>query len=120
MLRARNSLLIRLVSPDLARTSGIDVRRIDLLFLLAFALTVALGLRYLGVLLMGSLIIIPASTAMYLGRSMRSMQSISVVLSVAATIAGTLLAPGLHLQPGPLVIVIAAAVFFASLAARRA
>ena len=42
-----------LVSPDLARTAGIDVRRLNVLFLIAFALTIAL--HYLGVL-------IPAAT----------------------------------------------------------
>lgn len=38
------NLVVSLVSSDMARTAGIDV---DLLFLLAFALAVALGLRYL-------------------------------------------------------------------------
>jgi zinc transport system permease protein len=36
---------------------------LNLLYLEMFALTIALGLRYLGVLLMGALIIIPAATA---------------------------------------------------------
>jgi len=52
-----------IVSPDLARTAGVNVRRVDLAYLLLFALTIGIGLRYLGVLLMGALIIIPAVTA---------------------------------------------------------
>ena len=52
---SRRRLVIRLVSPDLLGTLGAGVQRLDLFYLLAFALTVALGLRYLGVLLMGSL-----------------------------------------------------------------
>lgn len=119
MQRARSRLVIRLISPDLARTTGINVARIDLLFLLAFALTVALGLRYLGVLLMGSLIIIPATTAAYLGRDLRAVQSIAVVLAVAATLSGSLLAPRLHLPAGPLIIVITAVLFLMSLLGRR-
>ncbi len=63
VLKRRHHLVVALVSPDLARTSGIDVRRLNLVYLQVFALTVALGLRHLGVLLMGSLIIIPAATA---------------------------------------------------------
>ena len=58
VLRARSALVISLVSPEIALTSGVDVARMDLCFLLAFALTIGLGLRYLGVLLMGSLITI--------------------------------------------------------------
>ena len=119
VLCARNRLLIRLVSTDLARTAGIDVAQLDLWFLLAFALTVALGLRFLGVLLMGSLIIIPAATARQLASGLGAMQIISVVIAVLATLAGALIAPSLHLASGPFTIVVAAAAFFASLAIRR-
>jgi ABC-type Mn2+/Zn2+ transport system permease subunit len=80
---------------------------------------VALGLRYLGVLLMGSLIIIPAATAKQLARSLSGMQAVSVTIAVAATVAGALASPALHVDSGPLIITIAAAVFFLSLATRR-
>lgn len=119
ILAARNRLIVALVSPDLARTIGIDVRRLDLLYLFAFALTVALGLRYLGVLLMGSLIIIPAATAKYLARSLRGMFSIAVAAAVFATVAGDAIANRLDRPTGPLIVVVAAAVFCVSLVIRR-
>ncbi len=119
LVRARSRLVIALVSPDLARTTGINVSRIDLLFLLSFALTVALGLRFLGVLLMGSLIIIPAATAKQVAGSLRGMQATSVAIAVVATVAGTLIAPSIHRETGPVVIIIAALGFFASLMVRR-
>jgi ABC-type Mn2+/Zn2+ transport system permease subunit len=117
-LRARSRLVIALVSPDLARTAGVDVARLNLLFLLAFALAVALGLRYLGVLLMGSLIIIPAATAKHLARSLSAMRAISVGIAVGATALGMFLAPALHRDTGPLIITIAAAIFFLALLKR--
>jgi ABC-type Mn2+/Zn2+ transport system permease subunit len=119
MLWKRSELVIALVSPDLARTAGVQVARVNLLFLFAFALTVALGLRYLGVLLMGSLIIIPAATAKQLARSLRGMQLISVCIAVAATLIGAVAAPAIGLATGPVTIVVAAVVFFASLLVRR-
>jgi len=120
ILRARSELVITLVSPDLARTAGINVARVDLLFLFAFALTVALGLRYLGVLLMGSLIIIPAATAKQLARSLSGMQLIAVGIAVFATLVGAVAGPMVGVETGPLTIVVAAAVFFVSLVVRRA
>jgi zinc transport system permease protein len=119
VLRARDRLVISLVSADLARTTGIDAPRLDLLYLLAFALTVALGLRYLGVLLMGSLIIIPAATARSLARSLDAMLLTAVGIAVLSTLAGTLLGPVLHLATGPLIISIAAGCFFIGLALGR-
>jgi ABC-type Mn2+/Zn2+ transport system permease subunit len=118
VLRARSRLVIGLVSPDLARTAGVDVSRLNLCFLLAFALTVALGLRFLGVLLMGSLVIIPAATAKHLARSAREMAVLSVVIAVFSTLAGSLAAPLLRLPAGPLTITVAAAVFLVALSKR--
>jgi ABC-type Mn2+/Zn2+ transport system permease subunit len=119
VVAARNHLLVALVSPDLARTAGIDVRRLDLLYLLAFALTVALGLRYLGVLLMGSLIIIPAATAKYLARSLNGMFAVAVGAAVTATVAGTWVAARLGRPTGPVIVAVAAAIFLVGLLARR-
>jgi ABC-type Mn2+/Zn2+ transport system permease subunit len=50
-LSQRDRLVIALVSHDMARTSGIAASRLSLLYLTTFSITVALGLRYLGVLL---------------------------------------------------------------------
>ncbi|MFI5309699.1 MAG: metal ABC transporter permease [Gemmatimonadales bacterium] len=118
VLRERSRLVIALISPELARTTGINVSRINLVFLLMFALTVALGLRFLGVLLMGSLIIIPAVTATYLARSLRALQLTSVALAIASTLAGSLLAPRLLVEEGALFIVVAASLFLVALAVR--
>ena len=76
--RERNRLLVMIVSSDLARTAGVNVRRLDLVYLLMFAITIGIGLRYLGVLLMGALIIIPAVTAKGIARNIGQMLSMTV------------------------------------------
>jgi ABC-type Mn2+/Zn2+ transport system permease subunit len=119
ILTQRSRLVLSLVSADIARTSGINVARLELLYLLAFAFTVALGLRYLGVLLMGSLIIIPAATAKYLARSLHGMFAIAVAVAVASTVAGEMVAVRIHRATGPVIIAISAAVFFAGLTLRQ-
>jgi len=116
----RNNLVIMMVSPDIARTAGINVRRFDLLYLESFALTIALGLRYLGVLLMGALIIIPAATSKRLAHDLKSMLWISVVLSVMATTLGSGLAIHLHREAGPIIVLVATALFLLSLMPRQA
>ncbi|HTO73099.1 MAG TPA: metal ABC transporter permease [Gemmatimonadales bacterium] len=119
VLRARHRLLLLLVSPDLARTAGVGVSRLDLGYLIAFALTVALGLRYLGILLMGSLIIIPAATARHLTRSLQAMLLTSVALALLTTLAGLAGSALFGLPAGPLTITIAAAIFVVSAVFRR-
>lgn len=119
LLRERHRLVLALVSPDIARTAGIDVARLDLRFLLVFALTIALGLRYLGVLLIGSLAIIPAATAKRLAANLHTMLLVAVAVAVATTGAGSWLASTLHREPGPIVVLCAGACFFASLLVPR-
>lgn len=80
-----------LVSPDVARTAGINVRRLNLLYLQTFALTIALGLRYLGVLLMGALIIIPAATAKRVARDLNGVLVAAIFVAVIATLIGSYL-----------------------------
>jgi zinc transport system permease protein len=77
-----------------------------LIYLQMFALTVALGLRFLGVLLMGSLIIIPAASAKNLSRNLNQMLILAAVFAAAATGAGSSLALWLHQETGPLIVTI--------------
>jgi ABC-type Mn2+/Zn2+ transport system permease subunit len=119
VLYARHRLLLALVSTDLARTAGVDVVRLDLVYLLAFALTVALGLRYLGVLLMGSLIIIPAATARHVARRVDVMLWVAVTLAVTATLVGAVAGSLLHLRAGPLTVTVAALFFAVGVLFRR-
>ena len=114
VLGRRHALVVALVSPDIARTIGIDVRRLNLLYLEMFALTVALGLRYLGVLLMGSLIIIPAATAKRLSRNLTQMLTIAAVIAILVTVVGSLGAAHFHRPTGPFIVTLAATVFFLS------
>jgi ABC-type Mn2+/Zn2+ transport system permease subunit len=119
VLRERNALVVRLVSAEIAMTSAVDVARLDLYFLLAFALTIGLGLRFLGVLLMGSLIIIPAAIARRFARSLTAMLTISVVLAVAATAAGSYVASLAGRPSGPFIVMVAGGLFFISLVRPR-
>jgi hypothetical protein len=81
----------------------------------AFALTIALGLRFLGVLLMGALIIVPAASGRRLANSLSSMLWSTVTISVTSTLIGTWIGLDLHRQTGPLIVLVAAGIFLLSL-----
>jgi ABC-type Mn2+/Zn2+ transport system permease subunit len=119
VLTQRNRLVLAQVSGDMARTAGVPVARLELAYLAAFSLTIALGLRFLGVLLMGSLVIIPAATAKVVARSLDEMLMVSVGAAVASTVIGQAIATRIDRPTGPVIITIAAALFFVSLPLRR-
>jgi ABC-type Mn2+/Zn2+ transport system permease subunit len=115
VIKTRSRLVLTLASADVARTAGVNVALLNLLYLEAFALTVALGLRYLGVLLMGSLIIIPAATAKRLATRLSVFLALAAAIAVLSTALGTFAASLLHRPTGPMIISVAALFFLASL-----
>jgi zinc transport system permease protein len=62
LARYWRQLLSSTVNPELALIEGVDVRKIELLFVLMLACVVALGMRVVGILLIISMLIIPPAT----------------------------------------------------------
>jgi len=119
ILTQKNKLVIMLVSADLARAAGIRVRLLEFLYLQAFSLTIALGLRYLGALLMGAMIIIPAATAKQLAGNLNSMLIVATLVALMAILGGSALAAHFHGETGPVIVTVAGVIFVLSLFYRR-
>lgn len=111
----RHRLVLALFAPDLAATTGVNVRRVNLWFLLLFALALLASLRFLGALLVGALVIVPASTARQLARGMGAFLAISMLAAVVAMLAGFYFSARWGLPLGPLVVMAATAEFVLSL-----
>jgi ABC-type Mn2+/Zn2+ transport system permease subunit len=117
--RFRNQLILGAFNADLAKATGVKVSRLNLLYYLLFALTLILGLRFLGTLLVGALVIIPAATAKQLTETLSRFLILSAALSTAAVAFGYLIAGMYDFQVGPTVVSVAAAFFAISLFVRR-
>jgi len=120
--RFRNELTLVLFSPELASATGVDLDRINLYFLLAFSLTVLVGLRFLGGLLAGSLIIIPAATGRRLAGNISGFLVASCAASLAAVSMGFVLNAYVFRAStlGPTVVLTSAVIFGFSLLKRTA
>ncbi|HTR19208.1 MAG TPA: metal ABC transporter permease, partial [Gemmatimonadales bacterium] len=79
------------------------------------AVTVGIGIRYLGVLLMGSLVIIPAATAKLVASSLRRMMFVSVSVAVLSTVVGAFIGAALGRETGPPIVLVAATLFLVAL-----
>lgn len=115
----RHRLILGLFSPDLARTSGVNVDAVNLLFLLLFGLAILVSLRFLGALLVGSLIIIPASAARQLTHHLGWFLVYSSLIAVASVAVGFGVAHRYGMAAGPTVVVTAAVFFCLSLLNRH-
>jgi zinc transport system permease protein len=119
ILAMRRKLALNMVSQEMAQTIGIKNRRLEVFYLLSFALGVALGIRFVGALLMGSLVIIPAASAKNVSKSLRSFMLLSVIFGVFASAAGIYVSHVYSFSPGPVFIIISALIFVLSLIMRQ-
>lgn len=112
-------LILGIVSEDLAETSGVNVGRINLVYLLLVGLVVALGVKFVGTLLTGALVIIPAVTAKNLARSIKNFHFLSVVAGVSSVIIGIILATFFGVSSGPIIVLTGIALFVISYLFKR-
>jgi zinc transport system permease protein len=114
----RHKLILIIFSPDIARSLRIDVDRMNFIYLCTFGGTVILGLRFLGALLVGAMIIVPAAAARRLANSLNRFIVLSAAISMFSVGAGFIASRYSHLALGPCIVGIASAMFGLSLLKR--
>lgn len=107
-------LTLSIVSEDLARSQKIDVSKINLIYLLLVSVVVALGVKFLGTLLTGAMVIVPAVTAKNISKSNRSFQVLSIFFGSVSSILGIILAKYFVFSSGPVIILTSIIIFLVS------
>ena len=107
-------LLAITIHEDLARVEGIPVQRINGLFLALMALTVAVMMKVVGLLLVTSLLIIPAATARRFAGSPEMMALFACAFGCLAVVGGLGASYQWDTPTGPSIVVIACLVFLVS------
>lgn len=118
----KDRLTLALFSPELGSVTGLNVDRLDLIFLLIFSLTVLIGLRFMGALLASALIILPAATARRLTDRLSQFILVSMIASALAVAIGFVFSGVLfHASTaGPAIVIVSAFFFACSLLAKKA
>ena len=101
-----------------SRATGLHVNRYNTLLAILTALTIVLGMRMMGAMLISSLIIFPALTAMRLFRSFRNVVLCAAVMSVVCFCAGLTISFVYSTPVGATVVAADLAVFLAACALR--
>ncbi|HXK40647.1 MAG: hypothetical protein A3D52_00315 [Candidatus Taylorbacteria bacterium RIFCSPHIGHO2_02_FULL_44_36] len=109
-------LTISTLSKDLARSMNVSVDKINLLFLIMVSLIVALGLKVVGTLLMGSLVIIPAAAAKNVSVSVSRYVFLAALFGALASMGGIFAAGFLSIPAGPAIVLTGGLIFLITLA----
>ena len=115
-----NQLLLTAVNPQLAQSRGIAVKWVEYAFVILVAVAVMLSIRWVGVLLINALLILPAAAARNIARSVAQHALLSVLISVFSGVAGLCVSVPLGCGVGAAVVLCAAVCYAVSLLLGRA
>jgi len=105
-------------SEDQARVSGINVTRLNYLFIALASLAVISSLRLVGVLLISSLIVIPNITAMMFGKGFKKTALISIIVAVSSVLLGIVVSYITNLAPGGVIVLLTIFILLGTIAAK--
>lgn len=114
-----NPLMITSVNSPLARSRGIRSRMTEYAFTILVAVAVMVSIRWVGVMLINSLLILPAAASRNVARGAGQYMRLSVIISVVCGVAGLVLSYYLNTSAGAAVVLCCAAVYFVTLPLRR-
>ncbi len=104
-------LLLGTISVGLAKSVNISTHKINFIYLIMVGAIVSLGVRFVGTLLMGALVIIPAASAKNISRNIQEYYLWSILFGVISSVVGILISARIDLPTGPIVVLTSIAIF---------
>lgn len=96
---------------DVARVAGLPVRAYNLLIAITAAVTVAVAMRVVGILLVSAMLVLPVAAVQQSARSFRATVVGASVLGFVVTVTGLILAFYINAAPGATIVLTAIAAF---------
>ncbi|MEH6625448.1 MAG: zinc ABC transporter permease subunit ZnuB [Motiliproteus sp.] len=109
-----NWLLAFSINEDLARVEGVPVNLVHLALMLLVGIVIAVAMKIVGVLLITSLLIIPAATARRVSSTPEQMAAFASLIGCVSIVSGLLASYQWDTPAGPSVVVSAALLFLIS------
>ena len=108
-------LLLMSINEDLAIVEGVNLKRMELEFMLVTAFIVGISIKIIGVLLMAAILVIPAAAARNISRTPAQMLRFSVVFGVVSVLLGIACSYVMDSPSGPSIILASLLLFILSL-----
>lgn len=103
----------------LAKSKNINVRAIDNIFSILIAIMVMLSIRWIGILLINSMMILPAATSRNIAKDMRNYHGYSIVFGLLAGIIGLIISYYTSVPTGPMIVIILGLIYFSTLGIKK-
>ncbi len=98
----------------LAGSKRIPVRLMDNIFAVLVALIVMLSIKWVGILIINALLILPAASSRNISVNMREYHLFSVIFSLFSGVLGLILSYYTNVATGPMIVIIASVIYFST------
>ena len=114
-----NNLLLVSVNSSFARSRGISPFATEAIFAAMLAVTVSVSIQWIGILMINSMLILPAAAARNIATDVKSCHLASVGIAMFSGITGLILSYYFNMATGATVVMVSAAVFFFTMILKR-
>ena len=114
-----NPLMMTSVNAPLAQSRGVHAHLVEYAFTTMVAVAVMVYIRWVGVMLINSLLILPAAASRNIARNAAAYLRDSVLIALFCGVTGLILSYYLNTSAGAAIVLVAACVYFATLPLRR-
>lgn len=113
-----NKVLIISINQSLAASRGINTLFAEVLFTSAIAVVVTITVQWVGLLIINSLLVLPAAAARNVTINVRQYHIVSVAISLFSGIMGLILSYYLNTATGATIVLVSAGLFFSTFAVK--
>lgn len=114
-----NSFYAISISSSIAHSKGIPVSLFDNLFVVAVAVVVMIAIRWVGLLIVNAMLILPAAAARHIAKGTRAYQFLALTFGLFSGLLGLWFSYRNSVATGPVIVLIAALLFFATFSLRE-
>jgi zinc transport system permease protein len=107
-----NKLLLISVNQTMAGSRGISIRVYEMIFTSVIAVIVTLSIQWVGLLIINSLLVLPAAAARNVARNTRQYHAVSVAIALVSCISGLILSYYWNTATGATIVLISAFFYF--------
>lgn len=100
------------INETLAKTKGIKANLLDNIFAIIIAVMVMLSIRWIGILLINSMMILPAASSRNISKNMREYHAFSIIFALFAGISGLIISFYTDVPTGPMIVIISGIIYF--------
>lgn len=115
----RQQLILVTFDIDQARLSGINVDRILLFYYILLALTIVIGIKSVGIVLVNALLVIPAATAKVIAHSLEQMFVLTLIFAIIGVVVGLFASYFLNIPSGAAIVIYTGLQFILTLLIKR-